>query len=160
MCNPEQTEIMHMTYRYNRRLSLQANVSLADTTIEMSDKIRNLGVILDMNMTLSNHEICKNATLAIRLIGRIGKYLSKNSLQRLVNALVISRLDYANSILYGVPKNDMDKLQRIQNTAARLIAGIKKFDHITHVLKELHWLPIESRINFNILALAGIQITP
>jgi hypothetical protein len=92
--------------------------------------------------------MCKKAILNIKSIGRIRKYLSKEDLKRLVNALVISRLDYANSILYGLPKYELDKLQRVQNAAARLITGKKKSDHITPVLKELHWLPIKYRIHF------------
>lgn len=72
-------------------------------------------------------------------------------LNMLVNSLVISRLDYCNSILYGIPKYQRDKLQRIQNIAARMITGTRNTDHITPILKNLHWLPIEARVNFKIL---------
>ena len=65
--------------------------------------------------------------------------------------LVISRLDYANCLLYGVPKYELNKLQRVQNAAARLITGTTKADHITGALRNLHWLPIEYRIKFKIL---------
>ena len=105
--------------------------------------------IFDINLRYKM--ILRRAT--IKSIGRIRKYLSKEDLKRLVNALVISRLDYANSILYGLPKYELDKLQRVQNAAARLITGKKKSDHITPVLKELHWLPIKYRINFKIILL-------
>ena len=69
----------------------------------------------------------------------------------LVNSLVIPRLDYCNSVLYGIPKYQRDKLQRIQNIAARMITGTRSTDHITSTLKNLHWLPVEPRINFKIL---------
>ena len=107
---------------------------------------------LDKNLSLTYHinETCKKATNAIRSIGRIRKYITKENLKLLVNALVISRLDYCNSILYGLPKQDLDKLQRIQNTAARLITGTKRYEHIKPALRELHWLPVESRIIFKI----------
>ena len=68
----------------------------------------------------------------------------------LVNSLVISRLDYCNSLLYDIPKYQRDKLQRIQNTAARMITGARSSDHITPLLKSLHWLPVEARIHFKI----------
>ena len=68
-----------------------------------------------------------------------------------VNSLVISRLDYCNSLLYDIPKYQRDKLQRIQNTAARMITGARSSDHITPLLKSLHWLPVEARIHFKIL---------
>ena len=81
-----------------------------------------------------------------------------------VNAFVISRLDYCNSVLYGLPKLEHDKLQRIQNIAARLITGTKRKEHITPALKDLHWLPVKSRIVFRILlltykALNGLSLT-
>ena len=71
-------------------------------------------------------------------------------LKMLVNALVISRLDYC-IVLYGIPKYQRDKLQRIQNTTARLVIGLKHSDHVTPILKNLHWLPVEKRIEFKIL---------
>ena len=77
--------------------------------------------------------------LAIRSIGRIKKYLSNDHLARVVNAFVIPHLDYCNSVLYGLLKSQLDKLQRIQNVAARLVKGF------------LHWLPVEKRIIFKIL---------
>ena len=99
------------------------------------------------------NEVCKIVTLTIRSIGRIRKYLSADSFKRLVNTLVTSRIDYTNSILYGSTDYDLNKLQRLQNTAARLIKGAKKNDHIMPILEEIHWLPIRYRIQFKILLL-------
>ena len=69
----------------------------------------------------------------------------------LVNSLVISRLDYRNIFLYDIPKYQRDKLQRIQNTAARMITGARSSGDLTPILKSLHWLPVEARVNFKIL---------
>ena len=66
----------------------------------------------------------------------------------LVYALVISRLDYANSLLYGLPNSVLNKLQRVHNAAVRLIFGASARDHITPLRRELHWLQIEKRIEF------------
>ena len=66
--------------------------------------------------------------------------------RQLLYSFVISRLDYCNSILYGLPKLEHDKLQRIQNIAARMITGTKRKEHITPTLKDLHWLPVKSLI--------------
>ena len=65
----------------------------------------------------------------------------------------ISRIDYCNSILYRLPTVEHEKLQRVQNTAAHLITGSSRKDHITPVLKNLHWLPVKLRITFKILLL-------
>ena len=62
-----------------------------------------------------------------------------------------SRLDYCNSLLYGLPQAQIDKIQRVQNAAARLIFKQPKFSHITPVLHQLHWLPVKYRIEFKIL---------
>jgi hypothetical protein len=71
----------------------------------------------------------------------------------LINAFVTSKLDYCNSLLYGIPSSQLKKLQFVQNAAARLITKTKKFDHITPALHELHWLPIAKRIEFKLLVI-------
>ena len=70
--------------------------------------------------------------------------------QILVQAFVTSHLDYCNALLHGIPKHQMGKLQKIQNQCARLITMTKARDHITPVLIDLHWLPIEQRITYKI----------
>ena len=72
-----------------------------------------------------------------------------------VNSFVISRVDYCNSLLAGVPRYQLDRLQSVMNTAARLIVGAKKRDHIKHVLRDrLHWLPVPQRVQFKLCLLA------
>ena len=81
-----------------------------------------------------------------RILGR-GVTLS------LVSAFVTTRLDYCNSVLAGLPQASIDPLQRVQKAAARLVAGIGTRDHITFVLRSLHWLPIKLRIQFKLCVL-------
>ena len=147
--NPGKTEVLHFTSRVMKQPSFGDSITFAGTEINITKKARNLGVIMDTNLSFSSHinEICKKSTLAIRSIGRIRKYLSLDGLKMLVKALVISRLDYCSCLLYGIPKYQRDKLQRIQNTAARLVMGLKRSDHVT----PMHWLPVEKRIEFKIL---------
>ena len=84
-------------------------------------------------------------------IRRIRKYLSKENTETLIHAFVSSRIDYCNSLLYGVPNCHLHKLQRVQNAAARLIFEESKYCHVTLLLKSLHWLPVKHRIIFKVL---------
>ena len=105
---------------------------------------------------MSKHvtSVCKSAFYHLHNIRRIKNYLSRENRLTLVHAFVTSRLDYCNSLLYGVPKDQISKLQRVQNAAARLVMDIGKHSHITPSLYDLHWLPIHARIHFKILLLA------
>jgi len=73
--------------------------------------------------------------------------------QTVACSIVTTKLDYCNSLLYGTTNINIRKLQRVQNSLARLVIGTRKSDHITPVLKKLHWLPISSRISYKIATL-------
>ena len=81
------------------------------------------------------------------------EYLSQDCLITLIHAFVTSRLDYCNSLTYGLPQCQISKLQRVQNAAARIAFDLSKFCHITPALRQLHWLPVVKRIQFKILLL-------
>ena len=107
---------------------------------------------LDMSKQVNN--ICRSGYASLRNIGAIRRYLTPDATKSLVHALVISRLDYCNALLFGVPQVTLNKLQRLQNTAARIITRTPRSSHITPVLRDLHWLPVERRIMFKVLVLA------
>ena len=87
--------------------------------------------------------VCLSALAALRRIGWIRPFLNSVTCARLVHALVTSRIDSWNSILFGLPLHGISILQIVQNTAARLAARISRYEHITPVHKTLHWLPIK-----------------
>ena len=95
--------------------------------------------------------MCKSAFYRLRKIRLIRKHLTFDAAQLLVQALVTSKLDYCNSLLYGLPKNVNKQLQRLQNAAACVVTLSSKFCHITPVLANLHWLSIYLRIELKIL---------
>ena len=122
-------------------------------TIDPSVNVRNLGSIFDNSIRMDSHinQVSKTAFYHIHNIRRISKYLPQESFKTLVHAFVTSRLDYCNSLLYGLLKYLISKLQRVQNAAARLITNSKKYDHITPALYNFHWLPVFYHIYFKIL---------
>ena len=97
--------------------------------------------------------ICRSASYALYRIGQIRKFLDKKSTEILIHAFITCHLDQCNSLLYGLPDSQITKLQRIQNSAARLVTLSRKHDHITPVHHELHWLPVKYRIIYQILLL-------
>ena len=103
------------------------------TAILPSSEVKNLGGWFDnqLKMVTQINQTCQAASFHIFNIRRIRKFLCSNTVQTLVNAFVTSRLDYCSSILFGTPNTELQELQRVQNTAARLICNINNFDHIT-----------------------------
>ena len=94
--------------------------------------------------------LCKTAFFHLRNIARIRPYLNRNTTEKVIHAFVSSRLDYCNSLLYGMPSVLISKLQRVQNVAARIVTGTRKYSHITPVLHELHWLPVQYRVEYKV----------
>jgi len=84
-------------------------------------------------------------------IGKIRRFLDQKTSASLVNALVIPQLDHCNSLLIGLPQYELQKLQKVFNTGARIVTRTRPDAHITPLLKSLHWLPIEARLQFKIL---------
>ena len=152
--NDSKTEVIHITSWFRRRLELPL-LMVESTAIAPTDKVKNLGAVFHQNMIMDKFvsQKCKTASFALYNIGKIRQFLDTNTIKNLVQALVLCHLDYCNSLLFNMPDSQISKLQLIQNSAARLITGHRKFSHIAPVLEQLHWLPVQVRINFKILLL-------
>ena len=98
-------------------------------------------------------KVCQASLYHLRNISKIRRYLSQETTEILIHAYITSKLDNCNSLLYGLPTYMINKLQIIQNAAARILTFTKKTNHITPVLCKLHWLPVQYRIVFKILLL-------
>lgn len=124
--------------------------------ISPAESVRNLGVTIDKHLTMQQQisKACRAAYfhLTSRKIAKVRKFLSRAAVQ-LVSAFVISHFDYGNSLLAGLPANRLKPLTRVQYAAALVITGAKRRDSMTSHLKDLHWLPIQYRIDFKIAVL-------
>ncbi len=102
--------------------------------------VRDLGSWLDIHMSMNMHvsKICSKAFRSLYHIKQIRKYLTDGATKILVHAFITSHLDYCNSLLYGIPKYQLNRLQKVLNAAARVVCLVPKFDHITPTLMRLH----------------------
>lgn len=150
--NKDKTEIIVFGAK-EERLKVCAQLQLA--MLKTTDQARNLGVVMDSDLNFNSHMkmITKSAYYHLKNISRVRGLMSQQDLEKLVHAFIFSRLDYCNSIFTGLPKKSIRKLQLIQNAAARVLTKTKKMDHITPVLRSLHWLPVCQRIDFKVLLL-------
>ena len=103
---------------------------------------------------------CASAFYHLHNISRIRKFLRTDTTKTLVHAFVISRVDYCNSLLYGLPASHLNKVQRVLNATARLVCRAPRYCRITPLLYELHWLPVRQRISFKILLFVFKAIHP
>ena len=152
--NDAKTEFLQIQSKFGNKLP-SMDIAIGTDHIKPTMSARNLGVMFDETLCLSPHisNICKSAVFQLRQISRIRNFLTKDATKTIVHSLVTSRLDYCNSVLAGLPDHDIKRLQCIQNAAARLTSKTRKFDHISPVLQQLHWLPVKYRITFKILVL-------
>ncbi|XP_051739780.1 calcium and integrin-binding family member 2 isoform X1 [Ctenopharyngodon idella] len=152
--NLAKTELL--VFPANPTLNHDFSIQLGTSSITPSNLARNLGVILDYQLTFKDHiaKTTRSCRFALYNIRKIRPFLTEHATQLLVQALVISRLDYCNALLAGLPSCTVRPLQMIQNAAARLVFNEPKRAHVTPLFISLHWLPIAARIKFKALTLA------
>jgi hypothetical protein len=138
----------------SRDINVQRLLSIGNEQIRpTTSPVRNLGVTMTNNMTLDAHaaNVVRASFIQLKSLSRIKRFLDRTSMERLVHAFITSRVDYCNALLLGAPAYILKKFQCIQNAAARLITGTTKFQHITPILRDLHWLPVKKRVQFKVL---------
>jgi hypothetical protein len=155
LLNPEKTEVIVIGPKRLRDSLCNQIIMLDNVSVAPSSTVRNLGVMFDQELSFKSHinQSTKTAYFHLRNIAKIRNILPKSAAEKVVHTLVSSRLDYCNALLAACPKTSIKSFQLVQNTAARLLTGTKRREHITPVLKSLHWLPVEYRIKFKILLL-------
>uniref|UniRef100_H2ZWV8 Uncharacterized protein n=1 Tax=Latimeria chalumnae TaxID=7897 RepID=H2ZWV8_LATCH len=116
---------------------------------------KSLGVFLDSSLTMERQisSVVSTGFFHLRNIKKLCPILPHDSLATLMHAFISSRIDYCNALYAGLPLKLIHCLQLIQNSAARVVKNVSRFDHITPVLLELHWLPVQWRITFKVLVL-------
>ena len=153
--NDDKTEVLILTSKVHMSTHGVSQVLVGGAPIAPTEMVRNLGAMFDQSLTMDAFvkHICKAAYFHLRNISSIRLCLSEESSITLVHAFISSRLDYCNALLVGITETSLAKLQRVQNMAARLVTRARNRDHITPILRALHWLPVRQRIAFKVLLL-------
>ena len=131
------------------------SLELDKRDIKFKDYSKYLGVKLHQTLSMNNliSSVCRVCFLELRRIASSKRYLIREALATLISTKVLSRLDYCNSTYTGIQAEQLNRLQRLQNATARLVLSGRKNDHITQLLKQLHWLPVKARSDYKIATL-------
>ena len=130
-------------------------ITVGDDTIHEKPVVRNLGMFFDKELKHTTHinRLTSSSFHCLQNMARIQHQLDTQTVKTIIQALVISKLDYCNSILLGIPNYNIAKLQRTQNMACRMVYKLPKSLHITQYLFDVHWLKIPQRIEFNVISI-------
>ena len=152
--NDDKTEFMLIMSKYHKGIDVP-DLIVGKSEVKATSVARNLGAMFDKHMWMDKHVnvICRESFFHLRNLSKVRHSLSEDSLVSAVHAFISSKLDYCNSLLYGVPASMIEQLQRIQNTAAKIVVGAYMYDHVTPILKKLHWLPVFKRVEYKIILL-------
>ena len=128
-------------------------VMIGASEVHPVDSVRDLGVVFDSGMIMEGHisAVCSSARFHLRNIGKVRRYLTAEACERVVHVLVTCRLDLNNALLVGLPQRLVTRIQRCQNIVAHIVTCRKRTCHITPILMELHWLPVEFRIQCKVV---------
>ena len=136
-----------------------SHVRVLSSCVKVQDTARYLGVVIDSQMSLSAEvaAVCRSDYYQLRQLRQAARSLSEDAIKRLVQAFVSCLLDYCNSLFFGISEGLMNRLQSVQNTAAHLVTGTRRSDHISPVLSQLHWLPVRQRVDFRVACTGHIR---
>ena len=156
--NPKKTELIWFGSRANlvklRQLDVMS-LKLCSVAVEPVDSVRELGVILDSELSMRVHisKISSTCFFHLRRLLKLRSLIDTVSIQRLASAFILSRVDYCNTVIAGLPTSTFSSLKRVLNAAARFVAGATSYTHVSGIMKSLHWLPIAYRIRFKLSVL-------
>ena len=151
----DKTEVMIIGTRQQLTKLPEVTVKIGNESIKSAETVRNLGIYWNKTMTTTTHinRLSGQLFSTLQAINKIRHLLNNDTTKIVMQALIISKLDYCNSQLIGSTKKDLQKLQRIQNMASRIIYQKRKYDSVTPCLMDLHWLRIQERVVYKVAVL-------
>jgi len=153
--NSTKTQVMWLGSKHQLSKITNRDVTIISSTAHAVDTSRDLGVMVDSRLTMADQvdAISRGAYYQLRQLRSVTRSLSPKAAKTVVQAFITSRLDYCNSLLYGITDSLFRRLQSVQNAAARFISSVRRSDHIMPVLRQLHWLPVRQRVQYKLTLL-------
>ena len=151
--NAEKTQFIRLGSSYYTASVSRLPLSVGGSTVFPDDTVRNLGMTFDAQLATRNHvdNVVRSCFIQLHQLRPVRRSLTHKALNTLVHAFITSRIDYCNALLYSVADGVIRRLQSVLHAAARLITGIRRYEHVIPTLRDtLHWLPISQRITFKI----------
>lgn len=153
--NADKTEFMWLSTARSQQRLPTVGPMIGSTVVAPCKAVRDLGVYIDADLTMRVHvqRTVSRCFASLRQLRSIRRSVPTSVFKSLVAALVLSRLDYCNSLLINLPASLIQRLQSVQNAAARLIFNMRRCEHITDALVSLHWIRVPERIVFKVATL-------
>ena len=151
MLNPDKSEALLVgTHQQRSAVATIKSVFVAGVVLPISSELKSLGVIMDSQLSFDGQvsAMCRACNFHIRALWHVRHLLSSQVARTVACSIVGSRLDYCNAVLYGANKTTLSRLQRIQNSLARVVLQVPRRTHALPLLHQLHWLPVEHRITY------------
>ncbi|XDV54562.1 hypothetical protein PO909_022822 [Leuciscus waleckii] len=151
--NISQTKSILFGTRYMLLNEPRLNIVVKDINVAQVQETKLLGIEVDNKLSWSSHikAVVRRMGRGLSMVRRCSNMLPFNMTADVIKTVVLSQLDYCDALLAGCPASSINKLQLVQNAAARVLTRSRKYDHITSILSSLHWLPIKFRINYKVL---------
>ena len=153
--NDDKTEFVYLVSLNNTKSISIEPITIGDISIPTTSSAGNIGVIFDSTFQMDAQfgKVCQACYFWLRNICSVRSHLALTATRQIVHSLVIPRLDYCNSLLQGLPKYQLARLQRVQSAAARVISCIPRHEHNSDIRMQLHWQPIQQRVSYKLLLL-------
>ena len=152
LINPDKTKVLMIGTPQLLNKLPTASVRMLGKEMTPSTVVKDLGIYIDQSLTYNEHIAKTVVSICLQKlvqINRIKHLLDKKTILLLTNSFVFSKLYYCSTVWSNTSKHNINKLQLVQNFAARVVLGLKKFDHISQAIKSLNWLPVNDRIYLN-----------
>jgi len=156
LLNPSKTEALITGARSQvAKISNTDSITVGDTTVKISQAIRVLGVTIDQCLTFNEHvtKVVSSCNYHIRSLRHIRHLIDRDTANNIATLIVATRLDYCNVVLYGITGKNIMRLQRVQNSLARIVCAAPFRSPLDPLLRTLHWLPVRHRITHKVATL-------